>query len=94
MTESRMFAFVKRGQVQIDVLKPASTSGRISVDAVVNNKECNLLRSFGDTLDAALAKLRESVERESAMAPTKTARARAARVLRVLDAAKKAGVYS
>ena len=61
-------------------------------DGVMTHAHCNgylvSMRNYAPTLERSLMKLRSSVEHATATAPTKTARARAARVLRVLDAAK------
>lgn len=87
VTEGRSFLFVRNGDVALNVIKPNDGYKKFSAAAGVNDKDV-AVRCFADSLPGLISDLRESVRRESVMAPTKTARARAARVLRVLDAAK------
>ena len=61
-------------------------------DPVTTHAHCNgylvSMQNYAPTLERSLMELRSSVEYATTAAKTKTARARAARVLRVLDAAK------
>lgn len=75
---------VRTNGVEVMVLRhPGDYTSRANVGHFSVARGC-----AGRTVAESLAKLREDCRRESVMAPTKTARARAARVLRVLDAAK------
>lgn len=79
---------VQQGAVTIEIIKPGSVFKYFSVKAFHGPSSRQLAHVTGSGLDACLAHLRDELRRRSESAPTKTARTRAARVLRVLDAAK------
>ena len=87
VTEGDSFVSVRCGDVAMNFVKPKGNRGRFSGAVGADDKDV-AIGLFADSLHVLLSCLRESVKNETVMAPTKTARARAARVLRVLDAAK------
>lgn len=86
--EGGLWAVVQQGAVTLEVIKPGSVIRYYSVRVFHGPNTRQIAHVTGSGLDACLPHLRDEVRRVSAMAPTKTARARAARVLRVLDGAK------